>query len=43
MGGGWKIEDMDIVWNNLGRLTNHELSIKCKVKKVIVIERAVIK
>ena len=34
MGGGWKIEYMDFVKNNLGRLTNDILSIKSKVKEI---------
>ena len=35
--GGWKIEHMDIAKNNLGRLTNHELSIRSKVKEISVV------
>ena len=36
--GGWKIEHMDIATDYLGRLTNHELSIQSKVKKIIDVE-----
>ena len=41
--GGWKIEHMNIARNSLGKLTNHELSTKSKLKEIIVIVQVVIK
>ena len=34
---GWKIEHMDNAKNKLGKMTNHELSIKSKVTEIIVV------
>ena len=45
-GSNWgccKIEDMDISRNNLIRLTNHNVSIERKEKKIIVIAQAIIR
>ena len=35
--GGWKIEHMNITGNDMGKLSNHALSIKSEAEKIIYI------